>query len=113
MNVDMVRAKTCVFIEAQGLDRENLEPLVKIIGEPRMHIDRVKIGMAQTDMAARGIFENWSATFTVRWDNDVFSAVDVINLLARRLAGWYRRWAAALEDERWYRKPSTAEPSGV
>lgn len=84
--MDMVRAKMCLFIEAQGLDRENLEPLIKINGKPRMHLDRVKIGMAQTDIAARGIFEKWSATFVIKWDNDVFSADDVINLLAR--AGW-------------------------
>ncbi len=84
--MDMIRAKMCVFVEAQGLDRENLEPLIKIDGKPRMHIDRVKIGMAQTDLAARAIFEKWSATFVIRWDNDIFSAEDVVNLLAR--AGW-------------------------
>lgn len=84
--MDMVRAKMCLFIEAQGLDKENLEPLIKINGKPRMHLDRVKIGMGQTDIAARGIFEKWSATFVIKWDNDIFSAEDVINLLAR--AGW-------------------------
>lgn len=84
--MDMIRAKMCIFIEAQGLDKENLEPLIKINGKPKMHLDRVKIGMAQTDIAARAIFEKWDATFVIKWDNDVFSVDDVVNLLAR--AGW-------------------------
>jgi hypothetical protein len=83
---DMTRAKMVLRIIADGLDRDNLEPLVKIDGKPRMFIDRVKIGMNQTDLAARGIFEQWSARVTVEWDSDVFQAQDVFNLLAR--AGW-------------------------
>jgi hypothetical protein len=84
--MDMVRAKMCIFIIAQGLDAENLEPLVKIEGKPRMHIERVSIGMGSTDLAARAVFEKWSATFEIQWDDDVFKAQDVLNLLAR--AGW-------------------------
>jgi len=80
---DMIRAKMCIFIIADDLDAENLEPLIKINGEPRMHIDRVKIGMNQTDLAVRAIFEEWDAKITIRWDADVFQASDVVNLLAR------------------------------
>lgn len=83
---DMIRAKMCIRIVADGLDRENLEPLTKIVGKPRMHTDRVKIGMNQTDIAVRAIFEQWSARVTIEWDADVFQAQDVVNLLAR--AGW-------------------------
>ena len=84
--MDMIRAKMCIFIIAQGLDVENLEPLIKIEGKPRMLIARVKIGIASTDLAARAVFEKWSATFEISWDDDVFKAGDVVNLLAR--AGW-------------------------
>lgn len=84
--MDMIRAKMCIFIIAQGLDVENLEPLIKIDGKPRMLIDRVKIGVASTDLAARAVFEKWTASFQVQWDDDVFKATDVVNLLAR--AGW-------------------------
>jgi hypothetical protein len=83
---DMVRAKMCIRIKADGYDDDNLEPLVRIKGEPRMFVDRVKIGMNQTDLAARGMFEKWEAKVTIEWDADVFQAQDVINLLAR--AGW-------------------------
>lgn len=84
--MDMVRAKMCIRILEDGLDKENLEPLVRINGKPRMFIDRVKIGISSTDLAARAIFEKWSATVRVQWDADVFSASDIANLLAR--AGW-------------------------
>jgi hypothetical protein len=80
---DMLRCKMCIFIVKQGLDRDNLEPLIKINGKPKMFIDRVKIGINQTDLAARAIFEKWSAEFEIEWDADVFSPSDVINLLAR------------------------------
>jgi hypothetical protein len=84
--MDMTRAKMCIFIVSQGLDAENLEPLVRIDGKPRMLIDRVKIGVASTDLAARAVYEKWSSTFEIQWDDDVFKAQDIVNLLAR--AGW-------------------------
>jgi hypothetical protein len=84
--VDMTRAKMCVFIVADGLDRGSFEPLVKIDGKPEMHLARVTIGMNQTDIAARAMFKKWSARVTIRWDNDVFKAEDIANLFAR--AGW-------------------------
>jgi hypothetical protein len=81
---DMIRAKMCIWIVPDGLDRDNLEPLVRITdGKPRMHIQRVKIGMNQTDLAARAVFEKWKADITIEWDADVFQAQDVFNLLAR------------------------------
>jgi len=84
--IDMIRAKMCVFIIPDGLDKENLEPLVRINGEPMMHLDRVKVGINSTDIAARAMFTEWSAKVRLRWDAGFFSASDVLNLLAR--AGW-------------------------
>lgn len=84
--MDMIRAKMCIFIVPDGLDRENLEPLVKINGKPRMLLDRVRVGISSTDIASRGVFEKWEASFVIEWDDDVFKAQDVVNLLAR--AGW-------------------------
>jgi hypothetical protein len=62
--------------------------LVKITkGKPEMFVDRVKIGINQTDLASRAMFREWEATITVQWDADVFTANDIVNLLAR--AGWH------------------------
>ncbi len=84
--MDMIRAKMCIKVLPDGLDRDTLEGLTKIQGKPQMHLDRVKIGIAQTDIAARAIFEKWSAKVTIQWDADTFRADDIVNLLAR--AGW-------------------------
>jgi hypothetical protein len=81
--MDMVRAKMCVFVVEDGLDREDLSPLVRIEGKPQMHIERVKIGVSSTDLAARAIFKKWAANVVIEWDDDVFRATDVVNLLAR------------------------------
>lgn len=81
--LDMTRAKMAVRIIAEGYDAETNEPLVRIKGDPRMSIMRVKIGMNQTDLAARGIFDKWSVKLTIQWDADLFSADSVANLLAR------------------------------
>jgi hypothetical protein len=84
--VEQKRFKMCVRIIEQGYDSETEEGLVKIIGEPEMKTDRVKIGINTTDIAARAMFRKWSSTFEIQWDDDFFKAQDVFNLLAR--AGW-------------------------
>lgn len=84
--IDMIRAKMCIFIVPDGLDNETLEPLIRISGTPHMYIAPVKIGINQTDLASRAMFDKWTAIVTVQWDSDVFEATDIINLLAR--AGW-------------------------
>lgn len=81
--VEKTRFKMCVFIVGQGYDSESEEDLIKIVGEPEMKLDRVRIGINQTDIAARAMFRKWSATFEVQWDDDFFKAQDVYNLLAR------------------------------
>jgi hypothetical protein len=81
--MEMTRARMCIFVLEDGLDRDDLSPLIKIDGKPEMHVERVRIGINSTDLAARGIFKKWSAKVTLEWDNDVFKADDVYNLLAR------------------------------
>jgi hypothetical protein len=81
--MDMIRAKGCIFIGADGLDNETLEPLVKIKGQPHIYIAPVRIGMNQTDLAARAMFDEWEAVIEITWDADVFGATDVVNLISR------------------------------
>jgi hypothetical protein len=82
--MDMVRAKMCLFVVEDGFDREDMQPLVKIIeGKPEMHIERVRVGISSTDLASRAMFKKWKARVQLEWDNDVFKATDVVNLLVR------------------------------
>lgn len=81
--LDMTRAKMAIFIMEDGLDREDLTPLVRIEGKPEMHIERVRVGISSTDLAARAIFRKWRAKVRIEWDQDIFTANDILNLLNR------------------------------
>lgn len=81
----MTRAKMSVFVDADGLDRDDKTPLVRIIGE----VDAIGAPMpvrnesGVVDLRCRPMWSKWEAVVNLRWDGDQFSAGDVINLLAR------------------------------
>jgi hypothetical protein len=79
----MTRAKLCVFVDQDGIDADDGQPLVKIIGKPERKDMAVKLADGSTDIISRPFFHPWSAVVTVRWDGDQFAAADVVNLLAR------------------------------
>jgi hypothetical protein len=79
----MTIAKLSVFIEADGFDADDGQPLVKLIGKPVRKDMAVKLANGSTDILSRPFFFPWEAEPTLRWDADQFSAADVINLLAR------------------------------
>ncbi len=80
----MTHAKLGVFIEADGIDKLDGTPLVKITkGQPRKveHPVRNKSGI---DIRPRPMWEpGWEAVVRVRYDSDMFNASDVLNLMAR------------------------------
>lgn len=81
----MTLAKLSLFTEADGFDREDGTPLVKIIkGEPRPHTAPARNANGSVDIRCRPMWDDgWEAVLRVRWDAEQFSASDVINLLAR------------------------------
>jgi hypothetical protein len=79
----MTHAKLSVFVEADGIDRNDGTPLVKIIGEPRIHQATVRNETGVADIRWRPMWEEWSAAVRVTWDEDQFSATDVMNLMLR------------------------------
>lgn len=79
----MTLAKLSVFIEADGIDRVDGVPLVRINGEPepmRMHT-RNATGVA--DLRVRPLWREWSCELRVRFDQMQFTAEDVYNLFWR------------------------------
>ena len=54
--------------------------LVPIYGTPRMRKDMVRVGMGTADIRFRGEFPAWSAKLTVRFNGNVLSAEQIINL---------------------------------
>jgi len=83
VGIVMTRAKLSVFIEADGIDRNDGTPLVKIEGEPRVHEGSVRNESGVADIRWRPMWETWSAVVRVTWDEDQFSATDIINLMDR------------------------------
>lgn len=79
----MTHAKLSIFIEADGIDKSDGTPLVRIVGEPRIHKGFVRLATGVADICWRPFWEEWSATVNVQWDEDQFSAGDVLNLLLR------------------------------
>lgn len=79
----MTMAKLSIFVEADGFDRDDGTPLVKIIGDPRPHEALVRNETGVVDIRWRPMWEQWSAIVRLRWDASQFSAQDVINLIAR------------------------------
>ena len=81
----MTVAKLAVFIEADGFDADDGTPLVKITkGEPRYVEHCVRNESGVSDIRARPMWDQgWEAIVRVNYDADMFTALDVANLLAR------------------------------
>jgi hypothetical protein len=81
----MTLAKLSLFVEADGFDRNDGTPLVKITkGKPQKHFAPARNANGSTDVRCRPMWQDgWEAVVTVRWDADQFQAVDLVNLIAR------------------------------
>lgn len=79
----MTRAKLFIFIEPDGWDSEDGQPLVRLEGEPEPFNMAVRLPSGTTDIACRPKFKEWSATVRIKYDADSLTAADVVNLLAR------------------------------
>ena len=79
----MTRAKMSVFVEADSLDEIDGSGLIRITGgEPERSTMVVRIQQT-TDIRPRPMWRKWGATVRIRYDEDQFTAEDVVNLLLR------------------------------
>lgn len=81
----MTKAKLAVKILADGFDRDDASPLVKITkGKPHISILPVRLKNGVVDLRARPMWDpGWQAVLRVEFDQDQFSLQDVANLLHR------------------------------
>lgn len=79
----MTLAKLSVFVEADGLDKVDGVPLVKIHGTPEPNTMAVRNATGVADLRCRPMWKEWSVDLRVRYDADQFSLEDVSNLLSR------------------------------
>ena len=80
----MTTAKMSVFVEADGLDAEDATPLVRLdAGTPERSEMVTRNATGVTDIRIRPLWREWAVNLRVTFDADQFTAVDVVNLLAR------------------------------
>lgn len=79
----MTKAKLSLFVMADGLDKVDGTPLVKIHGKCEPHEMYARNETGVVDIRNRPMWREWYADVVIRWDGDQFSAQDVMNLLDR------------------------------
>lgn len=80
----MTLAKLSIFVEADGFDREDGTPLVRIIGgDYRSVTHHVRNATGVVDIRSRPMWDEWEADVRIRFDADQFSLTDITNLLSR------------------------------
>jgi hypothetical protein len=84
VNFKMTMAKLSIFVLPDGYDVIDATPLVKIIsGKPEYHESIGRNADGGCDIRIRAVWKQWKANVKVRFDEDQFSTVDVVNLFCR------------------------------
>lgn len=79
----MTLAKLSIWVEADGVDRKDGTPLLKINGTPEANIMHTRNATGVADLRARPMWREWGATVRVNYDADQFTQTDVVNLMHR------------------------------
>lgn len=79
----MTRAKLAVFIEADGVEKDDGTPLVRIFGTPQKHEGHARNDNGSIDVRVRPMWIEWHALLRVRFDADMLTTTDITNLLMR------------------------------
>lgn len=79
----MTRAKLAFSIVADGIDKDDGTPLVRIYGIPKKHNGHARNDNGSIDIRVRPMWEQWYAMVRVKFDADMLSMQDISNLLSR------------------------------
>jgi hypothetical protein len=83
-NIVMTRTKMAVFVQHDGIDRDDGTPLVRLIaGEPLRHEGLARNDSGVADIRVRPMWEKWEALVCLIFDAGMISESSVVNLLAR------------------------------
>lgn len=79
----MTLAKLSTFVEADGFDKNDGVPLVRVYGESTTYTAHTRNATGVVDVRSRPMYRNWAARLRVRYDTDQFKMGDVLNLVSR------------------------------
>lgn len=80
----MTHAKMSIFVEADGFDKVDGTPLVRLDAREPERVDmatRNATGVA--DIRVRPMWREWAINVVIRFDADQFTTSDVVNLISR------------------------------
>lgn len=85
VGIVMTRAKMSVFVIADGFDKRDGTPLVRIYSDkpPEQTEMPVRLDSGVTDIRVRPMWREWYADVTIDFDGDMITGESVINLLDR------------------------------
>lgn len=79
----MTIGKLSLFVQADGFDAVDGNPLIKIYGKPERNDMAVRLVTGVFDIRVRPMWRQWYAEPRITFDGDQFSIEDVLNLLRR------------------------------
>ena len=79
----MTLAKLSTFVEADGWDKQDGIPLVRVYGKSDTYTAHTRNATGVVDVRSRPMYKEWACKLRVRFDMDQFKAADVINLVSR------------------------------
>lgn len=79
----MTLAKLSVFVEADGFDKADGLPLVRIYGESQTFTAHTRNATGVVDVRSRPQYRDWACALRIKYDKSQFRREDVLNLIAR------------------------------
>ena len=79
----MTHAKLAAFVLADGYDKDDETPLIKIEGNPIRHTTYARNDNGSVDIRVRPMWKKWHCVVRIRYDADMFSQKDIVNLMMR------------------------------
>jgi hypothetical protein len=83
VNFKMTLAKLSIFVQADGFDKVDGVPLIRIDGKPEPIEMAVRNETGVVDLRVRPMWREWEAVVRINFDADQFTLTDITNLLQR------------------------------
>ena len=90
--VSMAALKAAIFVNGETMPDGTISDFVRIIGNPYMREDMVRVGMGTADLRYRPGFKKWKATLSVEYNAGLISREVLANLVNASGYGGIGEW---------------------